>query len=109
MADNEEQKAAGHSPAVKVGGARVVQKKPHKDSEGDSKEPAAADSTQAVGMFSQSPPKLTVTSGQPTPDDTNKEFPTEAVKHIHEKPKPSQIPPRPSQMPRTFIHQPSKQ
>ncbi|XP_037075744.1 death-associated protein 1-like [Pollicipes pollicipes] len=107
MADDPDQKAAGHSPAVKVGGARVVQKKPHKDSEGDGKEAAAADSTQAIGMFSQSPPKLSVTSGQPTADDTNREFPTEAVKHIHEKPKPSQVVPRPSQQGH-FIHQPKK-
>jgi len=106
MAD-EEQKAAGHSPAVKVGGARVVQKKAHKDSESDSKEPAAVDSTQAVGMFSQSPPKLTVTSGQPVPDGNSKEFPTEAVKHMHDKPKPTHVQPRPSQQGH-FIHQPGK-
>lgn len=106
MAD-EEQKAAGHSPAVKVGGARVVQKKPHKEGEPESKEPAAADSTQAVGMFSQSPPKLTVTAGQPVPDGNSKDFPTEAVKHIHEKPKPSIVQPRPSQQGH-FIHQPAK-
>jgi len=107
MADEADQKAAGHSPAVKVGGARVVQKKPPKDGEPESKEPAAADSTHAVGMFSQSPPKLSVTSGQPVPDGNNKEFPTEAVKQIHEKPKPSHVQPRPSQQGH-FIHQPSK-
>lgn len=85
----------------------MVQKKPHRDSDSESKEPAAVDSTQAVGMFSQSPPKLTVTSGQPVADGNNKEFPTEAVKHIHEKPKPTHDQPRPAQQSHV-IHQPSK-
>ncbi|KAF0293281.1 hypothetical protein FJT64_008827 [Amphibalanus amphitrite] len=61
---------------------------------------------EAIRRFS--PPKLTVTSGQPVPDGNSREFPTEAVKHIHEKPKPTHIQPRPSQQGH-FIHQPTKQ
>jgi len=108
MADDADkaEKAAGHSPAVKVGGVRVVQKKPHRDSEGESKE-ATAD-TGSVGMFSASPPKLSMTSGQPHADVATREFPTEAVRHMHEKPKASVDAPRPTQQ-HQQIHQPRKQ
>ncbi|XP_072034155.1 death-associated protein 1-like [Amphiura filiformis] len=79
---------AGHPPAVKAGGMRIVQsgKTPEKAAAGD--KPAEDDEEEFEEA--KSPPKDVSTlliSGAPSRG--NKDFPPEAVKAYHEKPLPT--------------------
>ncbi|XP_005093178.1 death-associated protein 1 [Aplysia californica] len=95
----------GHAPAVKVGGMRVVQHK----KEGEKQEPTQM-TAEEEAEFGASPPKTDkhhqsmLVSGAVTKGD--KDFTTQAVKSIHEKPVPTHDPkPRPNQNTHQ-IHQP---
>jgi len=94
---------AGHAPAVKVGGMRVVQNR--KKSESDKTEAGAA--SEEITEISSSPPKTQqqqVVSGAVVKGD--KDFTSAAVKSFHEKPAPTHDPkPRPAQNTQN-IHQP---
>uniref|UniRef100_A0A0B6ZFS7 Death-associated protein 1 n=2 Tax=Arion vulgaris TaxID=1028688 RepID=A0A0B6ZFS7_9EUPU len=88
---------AGHPPAVKVGGMRVVQHK----KEGDKAEVVTM-TPEEEAEFGSSPPKTdkhnqsVLVSGAVTKGD--KDFTTQAVKSFHEKPAPTHdVKPRPSQ------------
>ncbi|KAK7112384.1 death-associated protein 1 homolog [Littorina saxatilis] len=87
---------AGHAPAVKVGGMRVVQHK--KEAEKPDQPQMTAEDEEEFGT---SPPKADkhhttqVVSGATTKGD--KDFPVQAVKSFHEKPLPSYEKPRPAQ------------
>ncbi|XP_006006612.1 death-associated protein 1 [Latimeria chalumnae] len=92
---------AGHPPAVKAGGMRIVQKHPHS---GDSKEEKDKDSKE---WESSSPPKPTVfISGVIAKGD--KDFPPVAAQVAHQKPHPA-VEKLPSQHHINHcIHQPRK-
>jgi len=94
---------AGHAPAVKVGGMRVVQNR--KKSESDKAEAGAASPEEVLEIMGSSPPKTQqVVSGAVTKGD--KDFTSAAVKSFHEKPAPTHDPkPRPAQNTQN-IHQP---
>ncbi|XP_059152007.1 death-associated protein 1-like [Physella acuta] len=88
---------AGHPPAVKVGGMRVVQHK----KEGDKNEPPTM-TPEEEAEFGSSPPKTDkhhqslLISGVVTKGD--KDFTPQAVKSFHEKPLPQHdVRPRPTQ------------
>jgi hypothetical protein len=96
---------AGHAPAVKVGGMRVVQHK----KEGEKPE-AVALTPEEEAEFGTSPPKADrhnqsqLVSGAVTKGD--KDFTTQAVKSFHEKPAPTHdVKPRQPQQTQ-HIHQP---
>jgi hypothetical protein len=96
---------AGHPPAVKAGGMRVVQHK----KEGD-KSDVPTMTPEEEAEFGSSPPKVDkhhqslLISGALTKGD--KDFTTQAVKSFHEKPHPiHDSRPRPSQITQ-HIHQP---
>ena len=81
---------AGHAPAQKVGGMRVVQRKHSESSEKPSPAKAATDEEKAE--FGTSPPKKAVdktvfASGAKVTED--QAFPTDAVKAFHDKPQPT--------------------
>jgi len=93
---------AGHAPAVKVGGMRVVQ---HKK---DADKSDAAPMTNAEEIeYGSSPPKdkqPQLVSGAAVKGD--KDFTPQAVKSFHEKPQPThEAKPRPTQTSQQ-IHQP---
>ncbi|KAI8775854.1 death-associated protein 1-like [Biomphalaria glabrata] len=90
---------AGHPPATKVGGMRVVQHK----KEGEKNEPPAMTPEEEAEFGSSSPPKTDkhhqalLVSGVVTKGD--KDFTVQAVKSFHEKPLPQHDSrPRPSQI-----------
>ncbi|CAG5116799.1 unnamed protein product [Candidula unifasciata] len=96
---------AGHPPAVKVGGMRVVKHK----KESEKSEPATM-TPEEEAEYGSSPPKAdkhhqsVVVSGAVTKGD--KDFTTQAVKSFHEKPAPTHdVKPRPPQQSQ-HIHQP---
>jgi len=95
--------AAGHPPAVKAGGMRIVQNKTHlKDKKTDAPVPKPEEDVLKV---STSPPKQSdMTSG--APQRGNEDFPADAVKAFHQKPLPTHDT-RGSSKP-TVIHQPRK-
>ncbi|XP_072461529.1 death-associated protein 1 [Notamacropus eugenii] len=91
---------AGHPPAVKAGGMRIVQKHPHS---GDAKEEKDKDDQE---WESTSPPKPTVyISGVIARGD--KDFPPAAAQVAHQKPHPS-MEKHPSHKTTQHIQQPRK-
>ncbi|KAK3082753.1 hypothetical protein FSP39_004363 [Pinctada imbricata] len=96
---------AGHPPAVKAGGMRIVQ---HKHEKG---EPAPAQTKEEQEEFGPEPPKPDthhqnlVISGAVTKGD--KDFKAEAIKAYHDKPLPTHDK-KTHQKPRDHIHQPQK-
>ncbi|XP_060630633.2 death-associated protein 1 isoform X1 [Anolis sagrei] len=94
---------AGHPPAVKAGGMRIVQKHPHVP---DAKEEKDKDEQQDWESGS-SPPKPTVfISGVIARGD--KDFPPAAAQVAHQKPHPSVEKLPPPQHVNQYIHQPRK-
>ncbi|KAK3764428.1 hypothetical protein RRG08_040024 [Elysia crispata] len=100
-----EELKAGHPPAVKVGGMRVVQ---HCKKEGEKPEPQSM-TPEEEAEYGASPPKTDkhhqtqLVSGAMTKGD--KDFSAQALKAFHEKPHPQHDKPRPVQTSHT-IHQP---
>lgn len=102
---------AGHPPAVKAGGMRVVQHKRHASGDKPEEKPSQED----IEEFGTSPPKpdkhhqQMIVSGAVTKGD--RDFPPEAVKVMHEKP----VPKHENRAPHTHgsqcqhpLHQPRK-
>uniref|UniRef100_A0A6B2FA15 Death-associated protein 1 n=1 Tax=Bothriechis nubestris TaxID=1766655 RepID=A0A6B2FA15_9SAUR len=93
---------AGHPPAVKAGGMRIVQKHPHAP---DTKEDKDKEDTEWES--GTSPPKPTVfISGVIARGD--KDFPPAAAQVAHQKPHPSVEKHPPPQHVNQYIHQPRK-
>nr|XP_020671222.1 death-associated protein 1 [Pogona vitticeps] len=93
---------AGHPPAVKAGGMRIVQKHPHA---ADAKE--EKDKDEQDWESGTSPPKPTVfISGVVARGD--KDFPPAAAQVAHQKPHPSVEKLPPAQHVKQYIHQPRK-
>ncbi|TRY64177.1 hypothetical protein TCAL_10322 [Tigriopus californicus] len=106
MADNENQELkAGHPPATKVGGMRVVQHKPPKE---DTPPKMTAEEKEEFGEDPKKPSgggaSSVVVSGVEIKDSDA--FPKEAVKSFHEKPLPTHQKVDSHQP--TIIHQPRK-
>lgn len=105
-AASESELKAGHPPAVKVGGMRVVQ---HCKKDGAEKSEAPAMTAEEEAEYGASPPKTDkhnqaqLVSGAVTKGD--KDFSAQALKSFHEKPQPQHDKPRPVQAPHN-IHQP---
>ncbi|CAI5780223.1 death-associated protein 1 [Podarcis muralis] len=94
---------AGHPPAVKAGGMRIVQKHPHVVETKEEKEKEQED-WETPGT---SPPKPTVfISGVIARGD--KDFPPAAAQVAHQKPHPSVEKHPPAQHVNQHIHQPRK-
>lgn len=95
---------AGHPPAVKAGGMRIVQKHPHTP-HSEAKEDKDDESEQWESGIVQ--PKLPlVISGAVTRGD--KDFPPAAAQVAHQKPHPSVEKLPPAQHVNQHIHQPRK-
>ncbi|XP_040288754.1 death-associated protein 1 [Bufo bufo] len=95
---------AGHLPAVKAGGMRIVQKHPHTP-HGDSKEDKNQEEENWESGTVQPKPPLVI-SGAITRGD--KDFPPAAAQVAHQKPHPSVEKLPPAQQVNQHIHQPRK-
>jgi len=110
--DKEVEVKAGHPPAQKVGGMRVVQHKHQADKVAADKAPAAADKATAEDKeeFGEDkpvkPPNSVVVSGAKATEDSA--FPKEAVKAYHEKPMPTHDKNASAHQKPKVIQQPSK-
>ena len=109
MADENPELKGGHAPAQKVGGMRVVQ---HKQQEKE-EPPKAKMTPEEVEEFGED--NKNKESGGAAPIvvsgakvSVNDAFPTQAVKAIHEKPKPTHEKGAP-QKPNMVLQQPRKQ
>lgn len=104
MADIDREKLkAGHAPAVKVGGMRVVQH-PYNHSEKQSKDDREKEEEEFSTDKSEVP---VVVSGVVTKGD--KDFSSSAAKVAHEKPYPTKEKPPHKGQPHIQLKQPTKQ
>lgn len=121
MSSNEEiETKLGHPPAMKVGGVRIAQRrrsfdekeekeapKPQKNGEeeanGEEKEEEQTEEKPVTKSNTKAGAIVSGIQGNP-----NKDFPTAAVKHTHEKPVPTHTVPHTS-VKQTVIQQPRKQ
>lgn len=93
---------AGHLPAVKAGGMRIIQHKlPREERE------VKPTKESEESKVSTSPPKTLLISGFPAKG--NADFPPEALQKFHDKPMPTHEPPRHTNNSRpVIIQQPRK-
>ncbi|KAM9308833.1 death-associated protein 1 [Gastrophryne carolinensis] len=95
---------AGHPPAVKAGGMRIVQKHPH-TTYAEAKEEKDPEAEKWESGIVQARPPLII-SGAVTRGD--KDFPPAAAQVAHQKPHPSMEKLPPAQHVNQHIHQPRK-
>ncbi len=105
MADESPELKAGHAPATKVGGMRVVQHKtPKEDKEAAAEKKMTPEEVAEFGEDKPEKKSQVVVSGAKASEEAA--FPTEAVKVMHEKPMPTHDKGA-SHKPK-IIHQPKK-
>ncbi|KAM5157307.1 death-associated protein 1 [Mantella aurantiaca] len=95
---------AGHPPAVKAGGMRIVQKHPHA-TQVEAKEEKDEESEQWESGIVQASPPLMISGAVARGD---KDFPPAAAQVAHQKPHPSVEKLPPVQHVNQHIHQPRK-